>query len=397
MFHELLWRDHEDGRATGLGSLSMVKKGLRLLKTKAFSFSEVIVMKAAVLEKPGKLAIRELPDPNCPVGGVVVKVLASQVCSTDLHMWQRGHPALHCPRVLGHEIGGVVAEVAKEVEGVKIGDKVQVYPGISCGTCRFCRQGRENLCPSIRILGFSMDGGFSQYLSLPKKAIKNNCLNLVSQPLSAAEAAMAEPLACCLNGIDKIELRQGETVLILGGGPLGCLFAMVAMHQGSGTVMLMEKDPVRIIQARQELEVDLLDPAEVEVVEAVMELTGGQGADVVVTCFREAALEYPLLDLAAPGGRVLMFSGISADKKVVPTDLNAVHYRELALIGAYGCTSIQCQRALDLMADGLDVNWLISQNVNLHGLEESFSALSSRKVMKICVQPWEDNDGLVWQ
>jgi L-iditol 2-dehydrogenase len=118
---------------------------------------------------------------------------------------------------------------------------------------------------------------------------------------------------------------------------------------------------------------------------------------VVVTCFREAVLEYPLLNLAAPGGRVLMFSGISADKKVVPTDLNAVHYRELALIGAYGCTSIQCQRALDLMADGLDVNWLISQNVNLHGLEESFSALSSRKVMKICVQPWEDNDGLVWQ
>jgi len=128
-----------------------------------------------------------------------------------------------------------------------------------------------------------------------------------------------------------------------------------------------------------------------------MELTGGEGADVVVTCFREAALEYPLLDLAAPGGRVLMFSGISSDKGVVPTDLNAVHYRELALIGAYGCTSIQCQRALDLMADGLDVNWLISERVTLHDLEESFSNLAAKNVMKICVEPWEDNDGLVWQ
>ena len=355
-------------------------------------------MKAAVLEKPGHLVTKEISDPSCPVGGVVVKVLASQVCSTDLHMWQRGHPALRCPRILGHEIAGVVAEVTKEVEGVKIGDKVQVYPGISCGACRFCRQGRENLCPSIKILGFSVDGGFGQYLALPEKAIKNGCLNLVSHPLSTAEAAMAEPLACCLNGLEKAAMSPGETVMILGAGPIGCLFAMVEEHRrGSGKVILLEKDSARISQARQGLEVDLLDTNEVEVVEAVMELTKGQGADVVVTCFREAALEYPLVRLAAPGGRVLMFSGLSADKGVVPTDLNAVHYRELALIGAYGCTSIQCKRALDLMVDGLDVNWLISQNVDLQGLEESFSALSSRKVMKVCVQPWEDNHGLVWQ
>jgi len=356
-----------------------------------------VEMKAAVLEEPGKLAIRELPDPNCPPGGVVVKILASQVCSTDLHMWQRGHPALRCPRILGHEISGVVAEVAKEVEGVKTGDKVQVYPGISCGTCRFCLQGRENLCPSIRILGFSVDGGFGQYLVLPEKAIKNGCLNPATHPLSAAEAAMAEPLACCLNGLEKVAMRPGETVLILGAGPIGCLFAMAAKYHGSGRVIVMEKDSGRISQARLGLEDDVLDANKVDVVEAVMELTGGQGADVVVTCFREAALEYPLLDLAAPGGRVLMFSGISADQGVVPTDLNAVHYRELALMGSYGCTSVQCQRALEIMADGLDARWLISKRVALRDLEESFSNLAEKNVMKICVEPWEENDGLVWQ
>ena len=121
------------------------------------------------------------------------------------------------------------------------------------------------------------------------------------------------------------------------------------------------------------------------------------GADVVVTCFREAALEYPLVQLAAPGGRVLMFSGISPDTGVVPTDLNAVHYRELALVGAYGCTTFQCQRALEIMADDLDVSWLISQRVNLQDLEEAFSNLAEKNVMKVCVQPWEVNDGMVWQ
>ena len=354
-------------------------------------------MKAAVLEKPGKLVMRELPDPSCPPGGVVVKVLASQVCSTDLHMWQRGHPALSYPRILGHEIAGVVAEVAQEVEGVKIGDKVQIYPGITCGTCQFCRQGRENLCPSIRIMGFNRDGGFGQYLELPKKAIKNNCLNPISHPLSTAEAAMAEPLACCLNGLEKVAMRHGETVLILGAGPIGCLFAMASRHHGAGTVIVVEKDFNRIHQAREGLEDNVLDANKVDVVEGVMELTGGQGADVVVTCFREASLEYPLVQLAAPGGRVLMFSGISADKGVVPTDLNAVHYRELAFIGAYGCTSIQCQRALGLMGDGLDVGWLVSKRVALHDLEKSFSTLAAKNVMKICVEPWENNDGMVWQ
>ncbi len=347
-------------------------------------------MKAAVLEKPGKLAIRELPDPSCPPGGVVVKVLAANVCSTDLHMWEKGHPALRYPRTLGHEIAGVVAEVSNEERRYKVGDKVQVYPGIGCGTCEYCRRGRENLCPSIRILGFTLDGGFAQYLALPREAVEKGGLNRLDYPLSMTEAAMAEPLACCLNGLEKVELKKDETVVILGAGPIGCLFAMVAKHQGSGKVILLEKDSARISQARLGLEVDLLDANKVE---AVMELTGGLGADVVVTCFREAALEYPLVELAAPGGRVLMFSGISADKGVVPTDLNAVHYRELELIGAYGCTSIQCQRALDLMADGLEVNWLISQRVDLNGLEESFSALSSREAMKICVEPWGGNHG----
>ncbi|MDH3850871.1 MAG: alcohol dehydrogenase catalytic domain-containing protein [Deltaproteobacteria bacterium] len=341
-------------------------------------------MKAAVLEKPGKLAIRELPDPSCPTGGVVVKVLASNVCSTDLHMWQMGHPTLKYPRILGHEIAGVVAEVSNEEKRFKVGDKVQVYPGIGCGTCEYCRRGSENLCPSIQIMGFNLDGGFAQYLALPKSGVENGCLNIIPSSLSLSEAAMAEPLACCLNGLEKVELKKDETVLILGAGPIGCLFAMVAKHQSSGKVILFEKDSARISQARLGLEVDLLDANKVE---AVMELTGGLGADVVVTCFREAALEYPLLELAAPGGRVLMFSGISQDRGVVPTDLNAVHYRELALIGAYGCTSVQCQRALDLMGEGLDVNWLISQRVNLNGLEESFSALSSKEAMKICVEP----------
>jgi L-iditol 2-dehydrogenase len=283
----------------------MVKKGLRLLETKAFSFSEVM-MKAAVLEKPGKLAIRELPDPSCPPGGVVVKVLAANVCSTDLHMWKKGHPALRYPRILGHEIAGVVAEVSNEERRYKVGNKVQVYPGIGCGTCEYCRRGSENLCPSIQIMGFSLDGGFAQYLALPKSAVENGCLNIIPSSLSLLEAAMAEPLACCLNGLEKVDLKKDETVLILGAGPIGCLCAMASSLLGAGKVILVEQDPSRRTLSQQATADTVLDSTKVDVVEAVKGLTKGRGAQVVVTCFREAALVYPLLELAATGGRVLM-------------------------------------------------------------------------------------------
>ena len=371
----------------------MVKKGLRLLETKAFTFSEVRIMKAAVLEKPGKLIMRELPEPRCPTGGVVVKILTSHVCSTDLHMWEKGHPALSYPRILGHEIAGVVAEVSNEGKRFKVGEKVQVYPGISCGSCEYCRRGRENLCPSMRILGFSLDGGFAQYLALPKIAVENGCLNLIPSSLSFSEAAMAEPLACCLNGLEKVGLKKDETVVILGAGPIGCLCAMASNHLGAGKVILVEQDSSRRTLSQQATVDTVLDSTGVDVVEAVKGLTNGRGAQVVVTCFREAPLVYPLLELAATGGRVLMFSGISGDRGIVPTDLNVIHYRELALIGAYGCTAAQCQRALDLFAEGLEVDWLISQRVDLNSLEESFSALSSREAMKICLEPWEGNHG----
>ena len=350
-------------------------------------------MKAAVLERPGRLVTKERADPACPPGGIVVKILSSHVCSTDLHMWEKGHPALRYPRILGHEIAGVVAEVSNEERRFKVGDTVQVYPGIGCGICEYCRRGSENLCPSIRILGFSLDGGFAQYLALPKSGVENGCLNVIPSSLPLSEAAMAEPLACCLNGLEKVQLKRDETVVILGAGPIGCLCAMASKHLGAGKVILVERDPSRRTLSQQATADTVLDSTEVDVVEAVKGLTNGRGAQVVVTCFREAALVYPLLELAAPGGRILMFSGISGNRGVVPTDLNVIHYRELALLGAYGCTAAQCRRALEFFAEGLKVDWLISQRVTLDGLEQSFSALSSREAMKICVEPWEGNHG----
>jgi L-iditol 2-dehydrogenase len=347
-------------------------------------------IKAAVLFAPGHLEIREASDPNCPPGGLVVQVFASLICTTDLRMWRAGHPALCCPRILGHEIAGQVAEVSAGTQGPSVGDRVQIYPGLPCGTCSFCRRGKENLCPSIEILGFSVDGGFAQYLALPKSAVK--AVNPIPISLPYAEAALAEPLACCLNGLERGGLNPGETVLILGAGPIGCLFALVARHLEAGKVILVETDSVRARLCEPAMAEVVVESSEPETVEAIRELTGDKGAELVVACFREAARSYPLLELTAPGGRVLMFSGL-AGGGVVPTDLNRIHYQELTVVGAYGCTTAQCRQAVDLLTDGLEAGWLLSLQVGLDRLKDGLHAVSSRKVMKVCVDPWEVENG----
>lgn len=349
-------------------------------------------MRAVMLVEPSRLESWEVEDPPCPPGGAIVKVAAALICSTDLHMWRRGHPALRCPRIMGHEIAGVIAEVSPEITHLRVGERVQVYPGIPCGACRFCRGGRENLCPSLEIMGFTRDGGFADYVSVSGRAVATGALNPMPSPLSFAAAALAEPVACCLNGLERSAFREGENVLVLGGGPIGCLFAMLSRHFGAGRVMVVEKSQARARLVASVTGEGTLDFGTGNVLEAVRDLTGGRGADLVVTCFREAALSYPLLELAAPYGKVLCFSGLPGAEREIPLDLNRIHYGELTVTGAYGCTAAQCGKAVRLLNGDLKASWLISHRVRLDDLVEGLEHMASQRAMKVCVEPWGDED-----
>ena len=344
-------------------------------------------MRAVALMEPGRLELQEVDDPPCPPGGVVLKVAAALICSTDLHMWRRGHPALRYPRIMGHEIAGVIAHVSPEASHLRVGDRVQVYPGIPCGVCSFCRRGRENLCVSLEIMGFTSDGGFAGYVPVSERTVAIGGLSPIPSTLSLANAALAEPVACCLNGLERAGFRDGEAVLVLGGGPIGCVFAMISRHFGAGRVMVVEKSRTRASLAASMSGEEALDPSTGDVVQAVRDLTGGRGADLVVTCFREAALRYPLLELVAPGGMLLCFSGLPGKDRVIPLDLNRIHYGELTVAGAYGCTSAQCRRAIELLSGDLQAAWLISHRVGLDDFEAGLELVASEQAMKVCVEP----------
>ncbi len=341
-------------------------------------------MKAAILTKPGRLEIKEIPAPACPDGGVLVKVKACGICAADVKMVSKGHRALIYPRVLGHEIAGVIAESRTRL--FKEGQRVQVAPGLRCGTCIPCCRGHDNQCEQLEILGFTVNGGFADYVAVPLEGPVTGTLNVIPEDLSFSHAVLAEPLACCINAQDKISIQPEDTVLILGAGPLGLLHAGLAGLK-MANVLIAEIDAYRRTVALKLAAESVLDPAEDNFFPTVKKITAAQGVDVIILATSEAGLDEKLLDLLLPGGRISIFSGTPPQISTFQLDSNLIHYNEFVVAGAYGCTADQNRRAMDLIASQkIPVNKLIAQRVALNEIVQGFESTKSKKVLKSIVE-----------
>jgi threonine dehydrogenase-like Zn-dependent dehydrogenase len=248
-------------------------------------------------------------------------------------MWAEGQRDLVLPRVLGHEVCGV---------DTVSGRRVVLWPGIACGTCPACRGRRENLCATMQILGFSRDGGLAEYVAVPARS-----LIPVPDGLPSVTTTLAEPLACALNALATLRLRRGERLLILGGGPLGLLLAFAARHAAGAVPAVVETSASRRKLGRQFLAgqgVELLAAAPAGVTFAAA-VNATAAADAVACGLRRLQ----------PGGAFCFFSGLRQNAEPPPAAvLNEIHYRELRITGAYGCTRAQMRRAVALLAEHAD-------------------------------------------
>ncbi len=341
-------------------------------------------MKAAVLKAPGILELEDLPDPECPKGGALIEVKACSVCGTDVKMLQKGHKDLVYPRVLGHEIVGEIAEIDQECNIVE-GDLVQVWPGIACGICRPCLRGNDNQCERMKILGFNRDGGFAELVALPKECISRG-MNLIDRrAINLDVISLAEPLACCLNGQELTAISEGDVVLIIGGGPIGCLHAVLAELRGTEKIIVAEKLENRIGKIKRHTACRVLDVF-LPLQEAVFEETHGKGVDVILMATPEVGIDNSLLKLLAPGGRICIFSGPRSGDYERTIDIRSMHYRELTIVGAYGCSSRQNKQAAQLLASGaLDVDWIITKRTNLENIGEALDHSSERRGLKAVI------------
>jgi len=342
-------------------------------------------MKAAILIQPGKLEIREVRTPDCPPGGVLVKVNACGICSADVKMVTQGHRALNYPRILGHEISGIIEQ--SRTNTFKEGGRIQIAPGLRCGRCSYCLRGMDNLCPNRQILGFTQNGGFAQYIAIPIEGAIVGSLNIIPDAVSYNHATLAEPLACCINAQNKINITENDTVLIIGSGPLGLLHAFVAKQKGVEHILISEPQIHRRKTALNTWADTVIDPDSDNMMEKVMTATHNNGVDALIFACSQSGLNDMFMKLLAPAARVSIFSGIASQFLQSSIDFNQIHYNEFFISGAYGCTADQNRSAMELISSEPWLSQeLITHHVDLDTIHQGIEHIASQKGLKTIVE-----------
>jgi L-iditol 2-dehydrogenase len=346
-------------------------------------------MRAAVFHGPGDIRIEDVPEPTPGAGEVKIRVRNCSTCGTDLKIFRFGHHRIDPPRVMGHEIAGEIVELGEGVTGHQVGDRVQVIAAIPDMACDECRRGHETVCKNQESMGYQYEGGFAEYMIVPRSVLHADGLNPIPEGVGFDEASVAEPLACVLNGQELARVGEGDVVVVFGAGPIGCLHVRLARSRGAARVILVE-----VNRARLDLAAGLVRPDDAvcaedgDVVEQVLKLTDGRGADVVITAAAAGAAQEQALKIAAPQGRVSFFGGLPKDNPTITVDSNVVHYSELTIVGANGSSPAHNRRALELIASGaVPVKDLITARLPLDRVLDALDIVARGEAIKVTIEP----------
>ncbi|MCK9871083.1 zinc-dependent dehydrogenase [Nocardiopsis dassonvillei] len=338
---------------------------------------------------PGDIRLEQAPEPTAGPGQLKIAVVNCSTCGTDVKISRHGHHHIRPPRVIGHEIAGRIVEVGEGVTGWAEGDRVQVIAAIPCGTCVECSDGRFTVCSRQESMGYHYDGGFAEYMIIPESVLAVDGVNRVPDNIDLAEASVAEPLACVLNGQEIAGVGEGDTVVVMGAGPIGCLHVRLARARGAAKVYLVD-----INRGRLDMSADIVQPdasvcgAETDAVEEVLRLTDGRGADVVITAAASGRAQEDALRMVSRSGRISFFGGLPKDAPIIQLDSNAVHYREISIFGANGSSPEHNRRALELISSGaVPVADLITERMSLSDVHKAIETVASGTAIKVTIQP----------
>ncbi len=347
--------------------------------------TEAATMRQVVLHQPNDLRIEDVPMPILEPGDVLLRVDAALLCGTDVRIYTgRKQKNVTFPTVLGHEFAGTVVDANGPLpDGVTMGDQVAVYPLVTCGVCVACRKGHENICRNRKAFGYQLTGGLSQFVHIPAVARQN----LVPAPgVSAAEAAIIEPVACAYNGQKLANMARAETALIVGCGPLGLIHAGLAKSFGVQKVAAVDPIAQRRTMATR-FGADLVLEPGPDTADQLNDFTDG-GIDVLVMAIGRIDALTPYLGCLAPGASVSVFAGFGADADLA-VSANDVHYNEWNIVGASSCRLDGFHAVAPMVASGqLPVAELIGTQLPLDRAVEALNLAGSGADMRVGVNPW---------
>ncbi|NLH71133.1 MAG: alcohol dehydrogenase catalytic domain-containing protein [Brooklawnia sp.] len=348
-------------------------------------------MKAIRFFAPEDVRLVDIPEPICGPEEIKIKVKNCSTCGTDVKILHNGHVNITRVTTMGHEVAGEVVEVGPQALGdFQIGDRVQCIAAVPCGECHECRKGWMEVCQNQTSVGYQYDGGFAEYMIVPKQVLKVDGLNKIPDNVGYDEASAAEPFACAINAQEQVGIEEGDFVVVFGAGPIGCMHTRIArgVHK-AGTIALVDINAERLAMSVDAVHPDhAIDASSVDVVEEVMRLTDGRGADVVITATPAKITQEQAIAMAARNGRISFFGGLPKNDPVIACDSNLVHYRQLHIHGANGSSPTHNKRALEYISTGqVPVKDLITRHIPLEQALDAFGIVQRGEAIKVTVEP----------
>lgn len=340
-------------------------------------------MKAAVYLGPKRLEVRDIPIPTLKSRDVLVKVAYCGICGTDVHIFSGdgGAAEVEPPLVIGHEFSGVVEAVGSEVTKVRRGDRVSVDPNDMCGQCYFCRNGKEHFCKGFTGIGTTANGGFAEYCVVPEKQVYN------VEGIDLLSAAMAEPLSCCIHGIELCDIRPGSEVLIIGGGPIGLLMLQLSKLSGAGKVGIVVRSKEKAVSAAAagaDLVINMSNESADDIIRREFD-----NLDTVIECVGSTAMIENAVEWAGMGAVVMLF-GLTAPDATAVIKPSVIFKKELRITSSF-INPYTYERSIKLLRSGrIDVLSSVKNIIALDQLAEALSSDSLRKRGKVVVKLYDD-------
>jgi L-iditol 2-dehydrogenase len=345
-------------------------------------------MKAVVYHAPGDIRVEEVAVPTCCDDELRIKIDACAVCGTDLKSYLNGNPRIKAPQVMGHEFTGLVETVGSEVKGFSVGDRIVMATSISCGECFYCEKGWRNLCANLAPMGFTYPGGMTEFTVIPGRAITNGHVVKVPEGVKPEHAALSEPLSCAVNSAGNCGIKEGDTVVVVGAGPMGIMNACVAQQYGAAKVIMAEVNEVRLQQAENFGFDMVVNSAKEDLEQIVKNETSGIGADVVIVAAPAAKPQEDALNYVRKQGAVCLFASLPSGKSELTIDSRILHYGEIRLVGTSDSTDVHVKKAVELISSGtLPADKLASHILSLDGIFEAYELMQSGEALRVVLKP----------
>ncbi len=345
-------------------------------------------MKAAVYYGPGDIRVEQRPEPKPTNENIIVKIHCCAICGTDLKLATVGNPRCHPPRIIGHEMVGSITHVGKDIRGFSVNERITLATTVACGTCQICALNLGNMCPSAKPISYDFDGAFAEYIAIPPQAISGG--NVVKVPDSVPDetASLSEPLSCAINAQELINVKNVNSVLIIGAGPLGAIHAELAKANGARVVMISEYSKQRLSMVRKITDIIVIDAGSQNIESIVKKNTSGLGADAVIVCAPSQKAQESSLQYARKGGAISLFASLPKGVSDTTFDSRIIHYNELRIIGASDSRPEHVRKAVSLMAEKkISTQAIITHHVSLDEIQKGIELMKNKESLKVLVYP----------